>query len=269
MKIENVSFLTAHFGAFDWVDLWASQIRATVEPATVAELVVINQDRTAASRDELARRIPGVRILEYPRDQAMFEMMGHDHATVLNLAMSDMKGQWVCLMDSDAHPTKGPWIDRVANLLDDHDAVLAEDSGNPGKSHPCFMFMKTEHARQGLRFDAEIPAPGADTGRLIGAQLVEQGRKVYLAPGWGTFGGCWGVLYLDSIYHHGHGSFPAAGPRLQRQLTWRDKFYRDRVLIGRRYKLSLAESLLVRADWLARGLGTVAKRQLRGIRRPL
>jgi len=265
MNIENISFLSTHFGSFDWIELWASQIRQTVPAGLVAELVVINQDRTAASRDELIRRIPGVKVLEYPRDEKLFEVLGHDHPAVLNHAMQDVSGQWVCILDSDAHPTSLSWLDRVANLLNAHDAVLAEDSGNPGLSHPCFMFMQTDHARRGLRFDAGIPGPGADTGRQIGAQLVEQGRKVYLAPGRGVFGGLWGALFLESIYHHGHGSFQAAGPLLQSQLTWRDRYFRDRVLVGRRYELSLAESLLVRADWLARGLRTVAKRQLRGM----
>jgi hypothetical protein len=72
---------------------------------------------------------------------------------------------------------------------------------------------------------------------------------VHIEHGQSTFGGRWGVLYLKSIYHHGHGSFADGGPKLKAQLTWRDKFYRDRVLIGRRYKLSLTESFLVRASW--------------------
>jgi hypothetical protein len=265
MNVQNISFLCTHFGSFEWIDLWASQVRQTVPSGLVAEMVVINQDRTPASRDELIRRIPGVKVLEYPRDEVMFKHMGHDHATVLNQAMHDVCGEWVCIMDSDAHATSLSWLDRVENLLNSHDAVLAEDSGNLGLSHPCFMFIRGDHAKRGLRFDAGIPGPGSDTGRLIGKQLVEQGRKVYLAPGRGVFGGLWGALYLESIYHHGHGSFNSAGPRLQCQLTWRDKFYRDRVLSGRRYELSLAELLLVRADWLARGLRTVAARQLRGL----
>jgi hypothetical protein len=249
MNVQNISFLSTHFGSFEWVDLWATQIRQTVPAGLVAELVVINQDRT----------------VEYPRDEEMFKLMGHDHATVLNRAVMEMAGDWVCIMDSDAHPTSLSWLDRIENLLLAHDAVVAEDSGNPGLSHPCFMFLRADHAREGLRFDAGIPGPGADTGRLVGTQLVEHGHKVYVAPARGVFGGLWGALYLESIYHHGHGSFQSAGPRLQCQLTWRDKFYRDRVLNGRRYELSLAELLLVRADWLARGLRTVATRQLRNM----
>jgi len=265
MKVENVSFLTAQFGAFEWVEHWASQVRRTVPAGIVAEMVVINQDRTEESREELKRRIPGVRVLEYPRDEAMFQALGHDHPTSLNRALQDVRGDWVCIMDSDAHPTRVAWFERVCDLLDTHDAVLAQDSGNPGLSHPCFMFMRAAHGREGLRFDAGIPGPGADTGRLVGKQLVANGHKVYLARSRGMFGGMWGDLYLESIYHHGHGSFQFAGSRLQQQVTWRDKFYRDRVLHKRRYQLSPIENMFVRIHWAARGLKTVALRRLRSV----
>ena len=194
------------------------------------------------------------RVIEFPLDQRSFDNVGHDHPSSLNRAMSQIKGDWVCLMDSDAHPINDQWLPRVEGLLDSYDAVLAQDPLHPGFSHPCFMFFRGEQARRGLLFDVDMYDRGVDSGRLVYKQLTDRGLKVFLAPHADAFGGFWGSLYLDSVYHHGHGTFHAGGKALRGQLNWRNQYYRKKVLGNHRYTLGPLERLFFGADAVVRNV---------------
>lgn len=239
--MQTLSLVTTHFFDLEWTRLWVERIRQNVPVERIHELVIINQDRTLSSRKRLEALDPNIRVLEYPRSDAHFRETGHDHAHVLNCVIRDIEGELVCLFDSDAHPISPVWLEKCEQLLKTSDAVLARDTRSPEYSHPCFMLLKREQLAPGLAFDEGLFDRHIDTGRLVGDQLRRADQKIYLAPPRPSFGGKWGSLYLDSIYHHGQGSFKGGEERLRKQLTPQHEFFRQIVIARRRYALSTLE----------------------------
>jgi hypothetical protein len=273
---NEISFVTAHFHDFQWTELLLRRIRATTPVDAIREIIVIDQDRTAESRKRLLALDPLLRVLQYPREERLFQVLGHDHPAVLNQIMAQVRGDWICLFDSDAHPTKTGWLSDCAALLNSYDAILAEDPRRPGMSHPCFMLFQRRHAAAPLLFDEgllEMPSlPGRvaeknDTGRMIRRQLVDAGQRVYLAAPTRAFDGQWGDVYLGCIYHHGSGSFKGGDDLLARQVTWRHEFFENWVLNQRGYKLIGKERVAYQIKtfiWNLRNKVVTALRLLRG-----
>jgi hypothetical protein len=244
---NSASFITTHFHDIGWTERLIRQIRLTTPEEAIAEILVVDQDRAAASRERLAALDPAVRVLQYPRSEKHFEWTRHDHAAVLNRAVEEPRGELICLFDSDAHPVTDAWWPRVMEQLGSHDAVLARER-DTDFSHPCFMVFATSEG-PGLRFDEDLFTEHCrDTGRLIGRQLRDRGRRVCLLPPEDAFGGRFGSLYLGSVYHHGKGAFAGVDdPLLQRQIDWQQRWYRARVLDDETYELTLARRLQLEA----------------------
>jgi hypothetical protein len=238
---SDLTIITTHFSDFRWTDLLLRRISATVPSSALREILIIDQDRTSASRTRLEAYGEPVRLLQYPRSQRHFAYTRHDHAAVLNTALREAAGSVICIFDSDAHPLSASWISQSARLLHSYDAVLSQDPTHPDLVHPCFMVLRAHHAAMGLAFDADLFETLTDTGRLIGQQLTAHGERPFIAPARAAFGGLYGTLYLDSIYHHGKGSFSGVNdPLLQDQLRWEHRYFETRVLRDRRYSLSRA-----------------------------
>jgi hypothetical protein len=234
--MRDVTILTAHFKDFSWIELFIEQIRNNTDISRLREILIINQDRCEESRKGLQKLHELVRVLEYPVSEKHFLRQGHDHAAVLNAAVLEGKGRYICILDSDSHPISPDWLDHCGAILKNHDAILARCPDRPG-THPCFMVVKREHIALPLRFDKNLFEDGSDTGRLIGKQLISAGERVYLAEHVGAFSGMWGSIYLGVVYHHGSGSFHLSGPLLTAQVTWSHRFFRERVLKDRCYSL--------------------------------
>src|SRR5579871_5840385 len=173
--LKNISILTAHFHDFRWTELLLRKLRETTAPGLIGEILIINQDRTASSHDRLAQLDPRVHVVQYPREENLFQLLGHDHPAVLNRVINEAQGDWICLFDSDAHPLHDGWLSRCSELLQSHDAILAEDPRLPGLTHPCFMLFARNCVNLPLLFDEGLLAtqgnlrPVAeriDTGRL-------------------------------------------------------------------------------------------------------
>ncbi len=247
--LRSASFITAHFHDFGWTERLIGQLRATTPPEAIAEILVIDQDRTPASTERLAALDPAVRVLQYPRSPKHFEWTRHDHAAVLNRAVTEARGELTCLFDSDAHPTTAAWWPQVTELLDSFDAVLAREPGTDF-SHPCFMVFPAAEG-PGLRFDEDLFTEHRDTGRTVARQLEDRGQRVCLLSPEAAFGGRFGSVYLGSIYHQGKGVFAGVDdPLLQRQIGWEHRWYRARVLDDETYDLTWPRRLqlaLVRA----------------------
>jgi len=237
------SFVTAHFHDFGWTERLITQLRATTPADEIDEILVVDQDRTAGSARRLARLDRAVRVLQYPRSEKHFEWTRHDHAAVLNHAVTEAQGELVCLFDSDAHPINAEWWPRVTRLLASHDAVLARERGT-NLSHPCFMVFPARQA-PAMCFDEDLFTEELrDTGRMIGAQLRGRGQRVCFLPPSDAFGGRFGSLYLGCIYHHGKGVFAGVDdPLLRRQVGWEHRWFRARVLEDATYELTWARRL--------------------------
>lgn len=244
--MNDLTIITTHFHEFRWFEIWIRQIRSNTPAAVIREILIVNQDRSLDSQIRLANFDDRIRVLEFQRSEAHFAAMGHDHAAVLNEAIKEAKGNIICLFDSDAYPLDPQWLIRCRYLLESHDAVLAACHDAPELSHPCFMVFRRKLVDIPLRFDEGLFTDGIDTGRRVAAQLHKAGASVSLIQPTVGFSGCWGSLYLDSVYHHGSGSFHVSDPRIRSHLTWLHRYFTKRVFRRRLYTLNASEKMVFR-----------------------
>ena len=154
--MDNISIITAHFHDFAWIKLWAKKIQENTDENKIKEVLIINQDRSVESRNLLKQICPRSQILEYPRNEEQFLKRGHDHAAVLNLAVKEATGDYICIFDSDCHPFSPDWLPTCENLLETNEAVVALDryrqiEYSTRLSHPCFMLIKKESIKTPLK----------------------------------------------------------------------------------------------------------------------
>lgn len=284
----RTALLTTHFGDPFWVQLLLTRARNAFPDLTDADIFVIDQDRTNRSAERLRAALGPVHVLRYPRSEPHFETTGHDHAHVLNRAVREIEAEVLILFDSDAHPVRPQVGARIADLFTEFDAVVAASAYEGTFSHPSFMAFGPQVSRDCLFFDADQLERRVDTGRKIYEQLCSLGLRASLLRPSPAFEGLWGTFYLErSIYHHGSGSFEAAGdPRFLRQVaTWRreEHFFRRKIERGvytvrpfeaRLVRLShrlrglrrrIEATMWTRAPWLARKLKLVVHQTHRGL----
>ncbi|MEL7625967.1 MAG: glycosyltransferase [Anaerolineaceae bacterium] len=243
--INNLSIITTHFFDFDWTLRLIDSIQVFTPFERIDEILIINQDRALESHRKLQELSPFVRVVEYPRSEKHFKVQGHDHANVLNRAIREVIGDYLCIFDSDAHPINTSWLQACEEILTSFDAVLALVPGKVNETHPCFMMMKKDCVGRSVSFDESLFTTGVDTGRLVGRQLTESGHRVYFAPPTKAFNGLWGNIYLNSIYHHGKASFNGAeDDRIRQQINWRNRYFKKFVIEKHRYELTFSENLL-------------------------
>jgi hypothetical protein len=216
---RSVTILTAHFGDFDWTEFLLRRIFETLDRDVVSlQVLVINQDRTEESRVRL-EQAGDVRVLEYPRNEDYFRVMGHDHPWVLDQALQEAEGDWLVVFDCDAHPVRDDWFQWLEERLGASDAILAEDHVRPGFPHPCFMAFSAKAHRSGISFCEGVLDCEVDTGRLVGQQLERNGCAFDLLSPKLLFNRVCGIMYDDMVYHHGSGTFLASeAERLREQV---------------------------------------------------
>ena len=236
-----ISYITTHFSDFEWTRKWYESIMAFRPRDYEYEIIIIDQDRSRESRERLQMLGPLIKVVQYPRSQRHFDIMGHDHAAVLNQVLRAASGEIITIWDSDAHPVSVEWWGRCLRILENYDAITARDEEYHHLAHPCFMLLKQKHLALNLRFDEPLCEHEGDTGRQIAAQLVSSGERIFLIEGSPCFGGKWGSMMLESVYHHGHGSYSGAGPRLSSQIDWRQSFFRKMVINRAKYQLGLSD----------------------------
>lgn len=226
--LDKISVVTAHFGDLAWIRRLIASLRKHTREAAIQEILIVNQARDITVRRELQALDPLGRVLEYPRSERHFAVQGHDHAAVLNQACREVRGEWIALFDSDCFPIHSDWLHRCAHLLLSYDALLAQEPKRNGRSHPCFMFLPARIAAS-LSFDEGLFEHKTDTGRLVARQLVRLSLRPKLLEPKMAQGGWWGNLYLESLYHHGHGSFQYGEHRLARQCDWLHAYFTQRI----------------------------------------
>ncbi|NLB19098.1 MAG: glycosyltransferase family 2 protein [Syntrophomonadaceae bacterium] len=245
--MKDVSFITAHFHDFDWIQCWLDRIIHFTDYGLIREFLVVNQDRTKDSHIKLARLNKKVRVLEFPPNQRLIAKQGHDHAHVLNLAQKEAQGKFVCIMDSDCHPISSEWLGNCQAVLQDHDAIAAVDyyqykNNSALLTHPCFIMLDHEAINFPLYFDEGLFEQNMDTGRLIGKQIEQAGRSICYAHPKKAFRARWGFIYLDTIYNHQRGSYSGGDERLKRQNDWRQAFFKKILVSKGGYDLPNVES---------------------------
>jgi len=245
--LEKISFITTHFYDFEWTSYLIHQLYKNTEKNKIYEILIINNDRTVESYRKLMEICPEATILEFPLSEKHFIKKGHDHAFVFNEAIKKAKGDFICIFDSDCHPYDPQWLKVCEDILRNIDAIVAVDTGKFYRdkvilSHPCFMFLKSDQTSIPLKFDEHLFDQNFDTGRLIGQQLIDSGRKVFFACPAKAFEGRYGCIYLDSIYHHEKGSYSGGGERLLRQINWQQGYFKSIFLTKHRYSLTILET---------------------------
>lgn len=242
--ITNISFITTHFFDFDWTSLLVQNIVNFTETERIKEILIINQDRSLESHSILKKLDVLVRVVEYPKSEKHFEYRGHDHAMVLNRAIHDVEGDYICIFDSDAHPINYSWLNVCDEIFEFYDAILALEPGSVMLTHPCFMMIKKEALINPIYFDENLFTKKVDTGRLIGKQLIKNNQRVYFASPTRAFNGLWGYFYLNLIYHHKHATFTGAeDTRISKQVTWENNFFKNYVIQKHRYDLTFSNFL--------------------------
>ena len=129
-------------------------------------------------------------------------------------------------------------------MLKNSEIELAQDPDKLGLSHPCFMVIPVE-ALNGLSFSFGVVELGADTGRFISMQLLQNGHIPKIHKPMKSFNGIRGDLYSNGkIFHFGSGSFAfSKDSRLTNQIFSRvDKFFINRVKQDN-FKLNKLEKL--------------------------
>ncbi len=258
MSISNLSIITTHFYDFRWIKCWIRRIRSYTDENIIKEILIVNQDRTIKSRKKLEKLDKRIVVLEYPRSQAHFDHQGHDHAYVMNLAIRETSGDYICIFDSDSHPFSSIWIEKCNSLLEYFDAIVAVDpyalkKKNEILSHPCFMLFNQKHLSIPLSFDASLFDRKIDTGRLIGAQLKTANQNVFFSYPQRGFSNYWGQVYLNCIYHHGKGSYKGADQILANQIDIGESFFKNIVIRRKRYELTKIEKSYYEFRFLRRG----------------
>lgn len=239
MMINKISFITTHFVDFDWTNLIIKNIHKYTEPSKILEIIVINQDRSLDSHNRLKTMGSSIKVIEYPESEIHFKIQGHDHANVLNKAIREISGDYLCIFDSDAHPINNTWLNICEEIFEHFDAILALVPGKAMDTHPCFMIMKKSCLDCHISFDEKLYSDRVDTGRLIGKQLISSGKRVFFASPSTVFNGYFGKVYINSVYHHGEGTFSKASDiRISRQVNWKNDFFKKYVVVKNRYELT-------------------------------
>ena len=226
--VNRISLVTAHFGNLDWICRLLRALRRHTPIERVSEIVIINQNRTSRTAEQLRSLDPLVRIVTYPRSEPHFNIQGHDHAAVLNRVMGEVRGEWLALFDVDCLPIVSDWLTRAETALYGYDALLAGEPRRGGLSHPCFMLVPANVAPR-LQFDDGLLEKKIDTGRRIYSQLLALGYRPRLLPPRLAHNGWWGNVYLGCIYHHSHGTFRFGETRLSRQCNWLLSYFDARI----------------------------------------
>jgi len=242
--IGDISIIVTHFHDFDWTELLIQKLYRFTDVSKIKEIVIINQDRKLESEKRLSKLSSKIRIIQYPKSEKHFQIQGHDHAYVLNRAINEVTGKYICIFDSDAHPIKPNWIDKCEDIFNNYDAILALDPSKLLETHPCFMFIKNNIDKLPISFDEGLFEFNKDTGRLVGQQLEKKGWKTYLIQPSKAFNGYFGYIYIDVIYHHSNASYyGAADNRITRQVTWKNKYFKKLVMKNNLYSFTFVELL--------------------------
>ncbi|GEM_PF-2865752 len=245
--LQDITFITAHFRDFEWTQLLVESICQKTPADSIREIIIIDQDRSEESRSYLQTLGSKIRVVQYPKSEPHFLITQHDHSAVLNAAVKEARGELILIFDSDAHPISMDYLEIIEEKLQTYDAILAEEPTRPGLTHPCFMVLRQRHIDLNLAFDQDLFTKEVDTGRLIGQQLREAGEKVYLCSPKSAFNGDHGTIYLESVYHHGHGSFKKNESEiLQKQVNWENAFFRQYVIKNKSYSLPFITFVIFR-----------------------
>ncbi len=231
----EITILTCHFGDRFWISQLLSAV-AQFSDSSIREIVVVDQSRK--SEEWLLGQTNVNRVLTFPENHQEIALMGHDHASSLNRALSEtiFTTSHILIMDSDCFPIRSGWLDNLANV------TLASVPKNFGLSHPCFMLFPTS-VRRDIDFQEGIYTIGMDTGRLVAAQLARAGFKVFFTQPTPAFQGLRGNFYLDGkLYHHAAGSFLSSiNEVLLAQVNARQEIIFRRRVQTRDFNLSILE----------------------------
>jgi hypothetical protein len=231
---ENNTYtvVSCHYGDLFWIRHLLDEV-ARHSDERVKEAVIVDQSRGSAKE---ISAMPLVReVLTFEPDAQQIAVEGHDHPYALDRAIQEtvFTTSHVIVMDSDAFPVRAGWLDSM------DDIALALVPGSKKNTHPCFMVFPVadiplvSFSEGYLERASRKGAP--DTGRRVGVQLKEAGKKVTLLEHTAAFNGYRGSFYLDgTVYHHGHGSFMAGNHDQYKGFVSQasEKLYRKRIQSG-------------------------------------
>jgi hypothetical protein len=243
----DLSVCSVAFGQAGWterqVDLLCEISGRT--PGFLREIIIVDNNRDGRLATAFADHSL-VRVIQIPRDEAMFAFYGHDHPAAIHAAIREATGKSVLLLDADSHPVRPDFPDYVMKQIASFDAVLAHDVRSRELSHPCFMLFRSSDDARNLDFDSgptrSTPTRFVDVGRDVYQQLLRAGKTVRIATTNRAFAGVWGDVWDGHVYHHGSGTFRFS-ERHKEQVNKYSYFFERQVLGKHRYSLSGADRL--------------------------
>ena len=177
-----VSIVTVNFDSLFYIRLLVEKVREFVGPRAY-EIVVVDRGSRDGSREWLQDQ-PDVKLLL----QRQWRQSRHSHGQAAEAGVAAATHGIIVLMDSDAHPTSGRWLELTADKLDDHVRLAGAQFQIPRRDnpqgwyiHPHFMtFFKADLGTQiTLR---KTRGRDTDTGEDSTVRLLDAGLGVLGYP---------------------------------------------------------------------------------------
>ena len=178
MKRRSVSIVTVTRDGLFFTRLLIECVRQTIGERDY-EIIVVDQ----GSRDGTqawARAQPDVRLLR----QRRWFGRGHGHGEAAETGARAARHAHIVLLDSDAHPISGDWLDGSVDRLDDMHPLAgaifrSPHEGNPHGwyIHPHFMAFRRDDLG-GLIVLRKLRGETTDTGEEATLRVLAAGRQV-------------------------------------------------------------------------------------------
>ncbi len=177
-----VSIVTVNFDSLFYIRLLVEKVREFIG-SRAYEIVVVDRGSRDGSREWL-REQPDVRLIL----KRQWRQSRHSHGEAAEAGVRAALHEIIVLMDSDAHPIAGRWLELTADKLDDHCRLAGAQfhiarRNNPHGwyIHPHFMtFFKADFGtRVTLR---KVRGRDTDTAEDSTVRLLESGFDVLGYP---------------------------------------------------------------------------------------
>jgi len=179
--LRPVSIVTVTYDGLFFVRLLVEKVREFVGPRDY-EIIVVDRGSRDGTRAWLGAQ-PDVRVLSSRQWRAR-----HGHGEAAEAGARRAKHEAIVLLDSDAHPVAGDWLEQTADRLDEHTRLAGAEfrdthRGNPyGRYiHPYFMaFFKADLGRHVVL--RKVRGHDTDTGEEATIRMLDAGLGVVGYP---------------------------------------------------------------------------------------
>jgi glycosyltransferase involved in cell wall biosynthesis len=201
-----LTIAAANVDSPEWVELLVKSVRKFTAPGTY-EIIIVDNGSLERNLEWLKRQ-PDIRLIENKGN------LGHGRA--MDQAVEVAIGQYICVLDIDAHIQRTGWENDLVALY--YADPLTRLIGCVGPAHkplhpPLFFFERDFIRNYGLRFmfHPDGDPRSTDTAQLVYWQILDLGHKVLrLEKGTKIYPDCIGdEIWIGdkaTLYHHWYGT---------------------------------------------------------------